>query len=112
MKPEVFEARAAEMRQRMAAKTSKVVPLRSEPKPAERKYSIGEAADILGISYSTALRLFRNEAGVPQYSTRSGRQNVYPDTPLKRFEQVRMTYVIPESVLRRVQNSLCGSLAA
>ena len=107
MKEEVFERRAADMRRRYSGET-KVAAIENDQEP---NHTMAEAACMLGVSRSTALRIFKNEPGVLRYSTTNGNEIVYPGKPLKRYQRVRMSYVIPESVLMRVKNRL-GGIAA
>lgn len=109
MSKDVFDRRAAEMKCRML----KVEPPVTSVPAGERTCSLSVAAVELGVSYKTALRLLANEDGVRRYSTTSSKDAVvYPGTRLKRNQRVRMTYVIPESVVDRVKHMMEGTLAA
>lgn len=94
MKPEIFQRRAAELRERMSA---------SEP---ERTFNLAETAQELGVSYSTARRLC-NQANVRRYSTTNGAV-IFPGSPLKRFQRVRYTYVVTQSDIERIKNQMRG----
>ncbi len=73
---------------------------------ANTRWVLKDAAKELGVSYWTARRLLIEE-GVSRYST-SGGAPVYPSTPLKRFQRVRMTYVITDSDIARVKLKMRG----
>jgi phosphoserine phosphatase len=68
-----------------------------------KKFTLREAAAELGVSYWTARRLFRNECG--RYSGTTG-TIVYSETPLTRFQRVRMTYVITGADIERVRRKM------
>ena len=100
MRPEVFERRCAEMKGRQLAMPDCEVarlPPQSEPSP----YNLRQAARRLGVCYSTARRLLASDPDVRRYSTATG-EPVFPGTPLKRFQCVRLTWVIPESSIQRL----------
>jgi hypothetical protein len=81
--------------------------------PAERNLSLAQAAAELGVSYSTARRMLAHEEGVRRYSTTTaGDAVVYPRQKLKRYQRVRLSFVIPESVIERVKRRMAGGLAA
>ena len=71
------------------------------------RWSLKNAATELGVSYWTARRIFNNE-NVQRYSTAGG-DPVYPSTPLKRFQRVRMTYIITDSDIDRVKKKMQGA---
>ncbi len=70
------------------------------------RWSLKDAASELGVSYWTARRLFIAE-NVERYST-AGDAPVYPATPLKRFQRVRMTYLITDADIDRVKQKMRG----
>jgi hypothetical protein len=108
------EERFAKMRERQA-KLNAPVPLEvsTTTQQAEKRLNLAGAARELGVSYSTARRLLRHESGVMRYSTTTaGTQAIFPDTLLKRNQKVRMTYVIPESVIVRLRCRMRGQQAA
>ena len=101
MKSEVFERRCAELKQRLRSNDGGVIRF---PAPVEpRTYNLRQAAQRLGVSYSTARRLLDTDPDVRRYSTATG-EPVFPGpgTPLKRFQRVRLTWVIPESSIERL----------
>jgi hypothetical protein len=101
-----LERRATEMKNRL---TGGARTIEAGPR-GERKLSLAEAARELGVSYSTARRLLAHEPDVMRYSTTTaGTATVFPNTPLKRHQRVRMSYVVPESVIVRVQHQMCGA---
>jgi hypothetical protein len=105
MKSEVFERRCAELKQRLGSNDCAVGRL---PAPVEpRTYNLHQAAQRLGVSYSTARRLLDADPNVRRYSTATG-EPVFPGTPLKRFQRVRMTWVIPESSIERLIQQMQG----
>jgi hypothetical protein len=105
-----FERRAAEMKKRFTGELQMVPTTMPN---GEKKFNLGEAARKLGVSYSTARRLLRHERGVLRYSTTTaGTSPVYPGTPLKRNQRVRMTYVVPESVIKRLTSVMGDEYAA
>ncbi len=115
MKKERFEARAAEMRQRMlAAQGTPPNPAglalvgKGPGTPAEPTVNLQEAARRIGVSYATAGRLLANEPGVRRFSIATSGAVIYPDTPLKRGRRVRFTYVIPVPVIERVIRRMGG----
>lgn len=88
--------------------TQAAVPSNSPNGTKDRgRWSLKEAANELGVSYWTARRIFIAE-NVGRYSTGIGTSPVYPSTPLKRFQRVRMTYVITDSDIERVQKKMRG----
>jgi hypothetical protein len=110
MTKSTFEKRASEMKKRLSGELQ-VVP--TTVSNEERKFSLRDVAQRLGVSYSTARRLLSHEEGVGRYSTTTaGTAAVFPSTPLKRNQRVRMTYVVPESVLSRLQIRMHGEQAA
>jgi hypothetical protein len=108
LKKEDFERRCEEMRGR-SVKQQSPQPI-SEPvsgvRPARSRLSLKDAASQLGVSYWTARRIFIAE-NVERYST-TGDVPVYPTTPLKRFQRVRMTYLITASDIDLVKKKMRG----
>ena len=84
-----------------------------EPASVQRhtgtRWSLKDAAKELGVSYWTARRIF-NDENVQRYSTAGG-VPVYPSTPLKRLQRVRMTYIITDSDIDRVKKKMQGESA-
>lgn len=119
VKKNEFERRAAEMRDRNAGKGQpsnvdgqRVVVLADRSKSdelTERTYNLSHTAVLLGVSYSTARRLC-NQENVRRYSTTSG-DVVYPGSKVKRFQRVRLTYVVTESDIDRIRNKMRGVAA-
>ena len=70
--------------------------------------SLRDAARELGVSYSSARRIFGAEPEVLRFSNTLTGDTVYPGKPLRRFQRVRMTYVIPRHVFERVRRRLGG----
>jgi hypothetical protein len=99
---ELFEVRAAAMRERMATRDQAV-------QGTERTYSLAQAAVELGVSYSTARRLCKEHAR--RYSTTMTGNVVYPGTTLKRFQRVRISYVIEEADIQKIKNLMRGIAA-
>lgn len=62
------------------------------------------------MSYSSARRLLHNEPGVRRYSTGTDGP-VYPGSKLKRFQRVRLTWVIPECAIQNVVSRMMGLVA-
>jgi hypothetical protein len=110
MKQEVFERRCSELKERQAIKQDCDV-VRLPPQSASRTYSLRQAAQRLGVSYSTARRLLATDPDVRRYSTATG-EPVFPGTPLKRFQCVRLTWVIPESAIQRLILKMQGQQPA
>ena len=100
MKQETFERRCSEMKERQEIKRDSDVFLLA-PQSASRTYNLRQAAKRLGVSYSTARRLLATDPYVRRYSTTTG-EPAFPGTPLKRFQCVRLTWVIPESAIERL----------
>jgi hypothetical protein len=112
MKPEVLEKRCLEMRRRSAAETKseQCTLVINEAGKSESTYNLSHAAVKLGVSYSSARRLLQNEPGVRRYST--GTEGpVYPGSKLKRYQRVRLTWVIPESAIQSVVSRMMGLAA-
>jgi hypothetical protein len=109
LKKEEFERRCEEMRRRSMPDSPPQLP--KDPAPAHfhsgTRWSLKDAAAELGVSYWTARRIFNNE-NVQRYSTAGGIP-VYPSTPLKRFQRVRMTYIITDSDIDRVKRKMHGA---
>jgi hypothetical protein len=102
-------ARRARGRTRASVVGSAKTPIEA----AERNLSLSEAAAAIGVSYSTARRMLAHEEGVRRFSTTTaGDAVVYPGQRLKRYQRVRLTFVIPESVVERVKRRMAGELAA
>jgi len=70
--------------------------------------SLRDAARELGVSYSSARRIFCCEPEVLRFSNTLTGETVYPGKPRRRFQRVRMTYVIPRHVFERVRRRLGG----
>jgi hypothetical protein len=111
MKPEVLERRCLEMRRKMAGEPKQQNPsVIDGAGKSEITFNLAEAAVKLGVSYSSARRLLQNEPGVRRYST--GTQGpVYPGSKLKRFQRVRLTWVIPESAIHNIVSRMNGLTA-
>jgi AraC-like DNA-binding protein len=78
----------------------------------EPTFNLAQVARQLGVSYSTARRLVQYEPGVRRYSTTTaGTSPVFPGTALRRCQRVRMSFVIPESVVVRLRQKMCGVAA-
>ena len=105
MKSEVFERRCAELKARLRSHDCEGIGLPAQLK--SRTYNLRQTALRLGVSYSTARRLLDADPEVRRYSTATG-QPVFPGTPLKRFQRVRMTWVIPESSIERLIRQMQG----
>ena len=109
MRPEVLNSRCVAMKARfLGAAKPKVVMI--DGGAFEETYTLAEAARLLGVSYTTAGRLLKAEAGVMRYRTGSDGSVGFGDTKLKRLQRVRLTWVIPEGVIRRLIERM--SLAA
>jgi hypothetical protein len=105
MKPGVLERKCAELKQRLTEQNCAVSRL---PAPGEpRTYNLRQAARYVGVSYSTARRLLYRDLEVRRYSAATG-EPVFPGTPLKRFQRVRMSWVIPESSIERLIQQMQG----
>lgn len=74
--------------------------------------SLRQAAQELGVSYSSVRRIFSQEPEVLRFSNTLSGESVYPGKPRKRFQRVRMTYVIPRHVFERVRRRLGGMTPA
>jgi hypothetical protein len=70
--------------------------------------SLRQAAQELGVSYSSVRRIFSQEPEVLRFSNTLSGGTVYPGKPRKRFQRIRMTYVIPRHVFERVRRRLGG----
>ena len=105
MKSEVLERRCAELKQRLRSNECTIIRLSAPVEP--RTYNLRQAALRLGVSYSTARRLLDADPHVRRYSTATG-EPVFPGTPLKRFQRVRLTWVIPESSIERLIQQMQG----
>lgn len=110
MPREVFNRKAEEMKRRL---TEPALPVKASAAKAG-SYNLTEAALEIGVSYSTARRILANEDGVRRYSTTTtGDAVIYPGQNLKRYQRVRMTYVIDKAAIDRVKLRMAGmSLAA
>jgi hypothetical protein len=75
-------------------------------RPASDLRSLTDAASELGVSYWTARRILIAE-NVGRYST-TGETPVYPATTLKKFQRVRMTYLITDEDIDRVKRKMRG----
>jgi hypothetical protein len=87
------------LREGLRKQNCEVIRLPAQGEP--RTYNLRQAARRLGVSYSTARRLLDGDPDVRRYSAATG-EPVFPGTPLKRFQRVRMTWVIPESSIERL----------
>ena len=83
-----------------------ILELRPNRHHSDDGWSLKAAAIELGVSYWTARRMFLAE-NVGRYST-GGNAPVYPATPLKRFQRVRMTYLITPADIERVRGKMRG----
>jgi AraC-like DNA-binding protein len=106
VKKEIFDKRCAEMRQSNNPPLPDPVAPPSSVTHSGHRHTLKEAASELGVSYSTARRIFSAE-NVSRYSA-AGDAPVYPATPLKRFQAVRMTYVITDADIERVKDKMRG----
>jgi hypothetical protein len=75
-------------------------------RPVGGRWSLKDAAVELGVSYWTARRLFIAE-NVRRFSA-AGEMPAYPATPLKRFQRVRMTYVVTDADIDSVKRKMRG----
>ena len=107
MKKEEFERRCEEMRGRSVPPPPEPTrELASVHRHTGTRWSLKDAATKLGVSYWRARRIF-NDENVQRYSTAGG-VTVYPSTLLKRFQRVRMTYIITDSDIDRVKKKMRG----
>ena len=107
MKPEVLERRCAELKDRLRKQNCAVIRLPAQGEP--QTFHLRQAARRLGVSYSTARRLLDGDPGVRRYSAATG-EPVFPGTALKRFQRVRMTWVIPRVLDRTSDPANAGSI--
>jgi hypothetical protein len=79
--------------------------------PPFPQMSLRQAAQELGLSYSSVRRIFSHEPEVLRFSNTLSGHTVYPGAPRKRFQRIRMTYVIPRHVFERVRRRLGGVMS-
>jgi hypothetical protein len=114
MKKEKFETRCKEMRHQQHPPAdpplSKAMSSFTDPVsngPGNHR-NIAYVSKALGVSYSTARRLLIAE-NVGRYSGTTGEgPPVYPGTPVKRFQRVRMTYLITDADIDRIKQKMRG----
>jgi hypothetical protein len=106
VKREQFERRCEEMRRSAQRQLLPAVEQASSIRPAGDRRSLKDAAYELGVSYWTARRILIAE-NVGRYST-AGETPVYPATMLKKFQRVRMTYLVTDADIDRVQKKMHG----
>ena len=108
MKKETFERRCDEMRRsRQPLPPPPQKNVSQDLTQDDGRRSLKYAADKLGVSYWTARRIFISE-NVRRYSA-GGEAPVYPETSLKRFQSVRMTFVIYDADIARVIEKMRGN---
>jgi hypothetical protein len=86
------------------------LPIGQEMRKEDQKpktYTLKEAAKELGRSYSTTRRLLIEDVDVERCSATNGK-GFFPSMSLKRFQRVRMTWVIPQSSIDRVRRRMRG----
>jgi hypothetical protein len=106
VKREKFEKRCEEMRRSAQRQPIPVTKPASPVRPAGGRRSLKDAASALGVSYWTARRILIAE-NVGRYST-AGETPVYPSTTLKKFQRVRMTYLVTDADIDRVRKKMRG----
>lgn len=94
-----FEERAAALKARLNGDLEMVVVVGANE---ESTYDLKRAAAKIGVSYSTARRLLNADPDVQRYSGTTGQQAFFPGMALKRYQRVRLTWIIPESSIQRV----------
>ncbi|HWE48317.1 MAG TPA: hypothetical protein VG273_00910 [Bryobacteraceae bacterium] len=107
MKREKFEKRCEEMRRSAQRPRMPVTkPVSAVRQPNGDRRSLKDAASALGVSYWTARRILIAE-NVGRYST-AGETPVYPATTLRKFQRVRMTYLVTDADIDRVKKKMRG----
>lgn len=100
MKPRknTLDERATELKSRLINSGLETVGLGTEA-----TYTLNRAALKIGVSYSTARRLLRDDPDVQRYSCTTGQEVVFPGMKLRKHQRVRMTWIIPESSIQRAK---------
>jgi hypothetical protein len=106
VKSEQFERRCEEMRRSAQSPSLPVTEQSPSVRPIGGRRSLKDAAYELGVSYWTARRILIAE-NVGRYST-AGETPVYPATMLKKFQRVRMTYLVTDAEIDRVKKKMHG----
>jgi hypothetical protein len=107
-KPEVLERLCQEMRKKNAAHDKPTVKVFESDGVLEPIISVAEAAMRLGVSNSTARRLLKKAA----LRYRIGVDGpMFPGDKLKRGQQVRMAWIIPEKAVNEIKLRMTGLAA-
>jgi hypothetical protein len=106
VKKDKFEKLCEEMRRSAQHQPMPVTKPASTVRPAGGRRSLKDAASALGVSYWTARRILIAE-NVGRYST-ARETPVYPATSLKKFQRVRMTYLVTDADIDRVKKKMRG----